>query len=164
MHVSGIPVDLYPLLQFVFTAIVIALGLLHLVKTTASKYFVVDASFDEGGEAAAAVAEGREQMIGAGLGRRGDVCAVCHNLGPKQCSGCKVVRYCSITCQLEHWKAGHKLKCKEFALNSRKSLVSCASRTTLPQIKKVEGMNGASCANFKYMFKEQERVCNRFHH
>ncbi|KAK9130209.1 hypothetical protein Sjap_010696 [Stephania japonica] len=163
MHVSGIPVDLYPLLQFVFTAIVIALGLLHLVKTTASKYFVVDASFDEGGEGVAAAAvEGRgkererEQMIGASLGRSGDVCAVCPNFGLKQCSGCKTVRYwsidtvlpvevrnfgcidsISITCQSEHWKAEHKLKCKDFALNSRKNLVSCVSRTTLPQIKKV---------------------------
>ena len=29
------------------------------------------------------------------------------------CSGCRSVRYCSQECQLIHWKADHKDKCKE---------------------------------------------------
>ena len=46
MHVGGITVDLNWLLQFIFTVFVIGLGLLHLVKNTASKYFEVVANFE----------------------------------------------------------------------------------------------------------------------
>ncbi|KAK9101621.1 hypothetical protein Scep_025051 [Stephania cephalantha] len=52
-----------------------------------------------------------------------------------ECSGCKAVRYCSITCQSEHWKAEHKLKCEGFARNSRKNLASGARSTTFPRNK-----------------------------
>jgi hypothetical protein len=30
----------------------------------------------------------------------------------KQCARCKAVYYCSKKCQVEHWKAGHKVDCK----------------------------------------------------
>lgn len=32
------------------------------------------------------------------------------------CSACKKVRYCSKECQTLDWKAGHKLVCKQLAL------------------------------------------------
>ena len=32
----------------------------------------------------------------------------------KKCAGCKVVRYCSVSCQRKHWKAEHKLMCQTF--------------------------------------------------
>jgi hypothetical protein len=32
----------------------------------------------------------------------------------KQCARCKAVYYCSKKCQVEHWKAGHKVDCKGY--------------------------------------------------
>jgi hypothetical protein len=42
-------------------------------------------------------------------------CAQCGELFPKLklCTRCRSVSYCSKQCQLEHWRAGHKLDCKE---------------------------------------------------
>ena len=34
----------------------------------------------------------------------------------KQCSKCKVLKYCSEDCQVEHWKLIHKKHCKNLAL------------------------------------------------
>ena len=31
----------------------------------------------------------------------------------KFCSGCHLVKYCSTTCQLAHWKYAHKIQCKK---------------------------------------------------
>jgi hypothetical protein len=41
------------------------------------------------------------------------VCSQClaEHLELKRCSGCKVTRYCSTTCQAKSWKAGHKKEC-----------------------------------------------------
>ena len=80
MHVSGFPLDLNWFLQFIVTALVIAFGLLHLVKNTASKYFMVDANFDS--------LDSRKMRPPAA-----DSCVVCGNLTTKQCSGCKLVKY-----------------------------------------------------------------------
>ena len=107
MHVSGFSLDLNWFLQFIFTSFVVALGLLHLVKNTASKYFVVDANFEgggggggggEGGGAGAGDVSvpggGRsDSSIMPGVSGTGDSCLVCGNLGTKKCSGCKAVRY-----------------------------------------------------------------------
>lgn len=41
-------------------------------------------------------------------------CANCSKeAGIHRCANCKQVRYCSPTCQKEHWKAGHKAKCQK---------------------------------------------------
>eukprot|EP00037_Helgoeca_nana_P017728 m.168559 g.168559 ORF g.168559 m.168559 type:complete len:316 (-) comp24119_c0_seq1:862-1809(-) len=40
-------------------------------------------------------------------------CAVCGKPNKSQCAGCKQVRYCSSTCQTDHWRrGGHKSACK----------------------------------------------------
>ena len=40
------------------------------------------------------------------------VCEACGQEGaPKRCSRCKEARYCSIACQKQHWKQGHRHKC-----------------------------------------------------
>ncbi len=39
-------------------------------------------------------------------------CVVCKAPGKYVCSKCKVMRYCSKSCQKKAWKSGHKLKCK----------------------------------------------------
>ncbi|KDP33469.1 hypothetical protein JCGZ_07040 [Jatropha curcas] len=108
MHVGGITVDLNWFLQFIFTVFIIALGLLHLVKNTASKYFE-DANFESGGGG------DRNHAVPAIHMETDDFsCANCGNHGNKKCSRCKSVRYCSARCQQAHWKSGHKSKCKDF--------------------------------------------------
>ncbi|KAF9661996.1 hypothetical protein SADUNF_Sadunf18G0007300 [Salix dunnii] len=157
MHVGGITVDLNWLLQFIFTVFVIGLGLLYLVKNTASKYFEVDASFE--------AAESNHTVIDPSIVNQAMEteegsfrCVNCGNSGTKKCSRCKSVRYwhgnlmvlkrvesllilvtkaysevrsseldceaygacalCSQRCQEAHWKADHKLKCKDLKANS----------------------------------------------
>lgn len=107
MHVA---VDLNSYLQLVLTAIAVVVTLLYLVKTTASKYFVVgdDSNF-----------ESSASPPTAGFGDRRmepEDCAVCGNITKKQCSRCKMVKYCSEACQRSHWNSGHKFKCKDFQL------------------------------------------------
>ncbi|KAK4786071.1 hypothetical protein SAY86_002760 [Trapa natans] len=112
MHVIGVSLDLRWSLPFIFTAFVVAAGLLHLVKNTASKYFEVDANFDatEGGTfIKSAMSCARTEPA---------VCIVCGSDGPKICSRCKAVRYCSQKCQADHWKY-HKLECKNFQQSSK---------------------------------------------
>lgn len=103
MHVAGVTLDLNWFLQFIFTVFFIAVGVLHLVKNTASKYFEVDATFD-------GPHSDRSPMPGLLIDNLS--CAVCGGSGPKQCSRCKAVRYCSQKCQLKHWKSGHNKDCK----------------------------------------------------
>ncbi|KAM7459661.1 hypothetical protein LguiA_036655 [Lonicera macranthoides] len=117
MHVSGgFPLDLNWFLQFILTAFIISLGLLYLVKNTASKYFVVDSNFDSS-----------SPVKMPGFDENGDICAVCSNYTKKQCSGCKMVRYCSEACQRTHWNTGHKAKCKDLRLSGKVNSVQSAS-------------------------------------
>ncbi|KAG5030882.1 hypothetical protein AAZX31_06G054500 [Glycine max] len=90
--------DLKWLLQFVFSAFVLAIGLHALLKNTASKYFEIEATF--------------HAMPGPLTDH--SLCAVCRNPANKKCSRCKSVRYCSQACQQAHWKSEHKMRCKEF--------------------------------------------------
>ena len=42
-------------------------------------------------------------------------CAMCGCADKKQlkvCANCKAFQYCSKKCQVDHWKAGHKVDCK----------------------------------------------------
>ncbi|KAK4756435.1 hypothetical protein SAY87_006562 [Trapa incisa] len=83
MHVIGVSLDLRWSLQFIFTAVVVAVGILHLVRNTARKYFEVDASFDAtegGGFIKSAMPCSRTEPT---------VCIVCGSDGPKTCSRCK---------------------------------------------------------------------------
>ena len=88
MHVSGFTVDLNLFLQVIVAVFVIALGVLHLVRNTASKYFVVDASF---ADSAASSSNHTPKM--PGFITKGDACAVCGDSTTKQCAGCKLIRY-----------------------------------------------------------------------
>ncbi|KAE8099908.1 hypothetical protein FH972_017852 [Carpinus fangiana] len=106
---SAVPLDQNWFLQLLLTVFVIAVGLLHLVKNTASKYFEVDANFEAGeGEPSH-----RAPMPGV-LTDDPTVCANCNNPSSKKCSRCKAVRYCSQKCQEAHWKSGHKTICRDF--------------------------------------------------
>ena len=43
------------------------------------------------------------------------LCVVCGSAGPKKCSRCKAVHYCSKHHQTHDWKSGHKLFCSDLA-------------------------------------------------
>ncbi|GMH11773.1 hypothetical protein Nepgr_013614 [Nepenthes gracilis] len=122
LHVSAFSLDLNWFLQFLFTAFVVSLGLLHLLKNTASKYFVVDASFDSSDSASSTTTTSSlspkdSPMPGLPHSVEDERCAVCGKSGSKKCSRCKAVRYCSQTCQVQHWQSEHKRKCQEFELS-----------------------------------------------
>jgi ubiquitin carboxyl-terminal hydrolase 36/42 len=89
MLVSAVPLDQNWFLQLLLTVFVIAVGLLHLVKNTASKYFEVDANFEAGG---GGEPSHRPPMPGV-LTDDHAVCANCNNSASKKCSRCKAVRY-----------------------------------------------------------------------
>lgn len=86
MHVAGVTLDLNWFLQFIFTVFIIAVGLLHLLKNTASKYFEVDANFEGGGDHT-----DRTAMPGVLMDDL--ACVVCGNSSGRRCSRCKAVRY-----------------------------------------------------------------------
>ncbi|XP_027329818.1 ubiquitin carboxyl-terminal hydrolase 18-like [Abrus precatorius] len=106
--VVGVSWDLNWFLQLLVSVIVVAVGVHIFVKTTASKYFEVDANF-----------EGDQHPLPdamPGILAAGDtLCAVCATRATKKCSRCKAVRYCSQECQQSHWKSGHKTTCKDFS-------------------------------------------------
>jgi ubiquitin carboxyl-terminal hydrolase 36/42 len=117
MHVSGFPLDLNWFIQFVITLFIVSIALLYLVKNTASKYFVVDSTFDSS-----------ESNRMPSFSETRDVCQVCTNSGSKQCSGCKMVRYCSAACQRKDWNTGHKAKCKDLKLSGTVNSVQSIPR------------------------------------
>lgn len=97
MHVAA---DLNWFLQFIVLALVGIFGLLYLVRNTASRYFVVDSSFDSSSSASAAEYSSsdrrkRDSMAEAagGAAEGFDSCAVCGLLTKKHCAGCKMVKY-----------------------------------------------------------------------
>ncbi|KAK7313808.1 hypothetical protein VNO77_39010 [Canavalia gladiata] len=49
---------------------------------------------------------------GGDTARQG-ACAFCGILCTTRCSRCKAARYCSMECQIGHWRAGHKYECSE---------------------------------------------------
>ncbi|XP_047327620.1 ubiquitin carboxyl-terminal hydrolase 18 [Impatiens glandulifera] len=131
MHVSGFPLDLYWYLQILVTALLIGVGLLQLLKSTASKYFMVDANFDSP-EPALPDVNATKMVETAAL--NGTSCVVCGQLTTKQCAGCKLVKYCSSACQKSHWESGHKKNCNKlktssFKAGSMSSPQSCSSTT-----------------------------------
>ena len=44
------------------------------------------------------------------------ICALCRKSASSFCSQCKLVAYCSLTCQTTHWKV-HKIRCNQFFKN-----------------------------------------------
>lgn len=115
MHVSGVSLDLNWILQFVLTAFLVVVGLLRIVRNTASRYFEVDANFEPvaADTTSSAVVSGCRPTPMPGIAGIAHVCALCREPARSLCSGCKDVRYCSQACQKTHWTSGHKKKCLE---------------------------------------------------
>ncbi|KAL8130662.1 hypothetical protein V2J09_019817 [Rumex salicifolius] len=116
MHVPSLSVDLHWLIQLIFTALVIVLGVGYiLLKNTASKYFVVDANSDSIDSSSSSSPYSSSCETSSGISVMPGVpvdgcCAVCGNRSTKHCSRCKAVN--SESCQSIHWKKEHKSKCK----------------------------------------------------
>lgn len=52
-------------------------------------------------------------------------CGYCaRNNATKRCSGCKNIYYCSVKCQVSHWKYGHKKICKSGSSSNNKKSVN----------------------------------------
>ncbi|XP_042033177.1 ubiquitin carboxyl-terminal hydrolase 18-like isoform X2 [Salvia splendens] len=109
MHVAA---DLNWFLQFIVLASVGFFCLLYLVRNTASRYFVVDSSFDSSAADYSSLDRRKRDTMAGGAAEGFDSCVVCGNLTKKQCAGCKMVKYCSLSCQKSHWSE-HKLRCEE---------------------------------------------------
>ncbi|KAG2390143.1 hypothetical protein LR48_Vigan07g247400 [Vigna angularis] len=107
--VVGVSWDLNWFLQLLLSVIVVAVGVHFFVKSTASKYFEVDANFE--GDQHHALADA---MPGVLSSADDSLCAVCATPSSKKCSRCKAVLYCSQECQQSHWRSGHKTVCKDF--------------------------------------------------
>ena len=135
--------DLNWYLQLGITAFAVFFGLIFLVKNTASKYFFVegddDARFDSHSQSSSSSSSScqSESVVSPssssmpGLVATSDSCVVCGSLTKKHCSRCKVVRYCSESCQKSHWLSGHKAKCEEFRLSCKSSLQGRRNSTGL---------------------------------
>ncbi|KAK8473020.1 hypothetical protein PHAVU_001G043700 [Phaseolus vulgaris] len=110
--VVGVSWDLNWFLQLLLSVIVVAVGVHFFVKSTASKYFEVDANFE--GDHHQALADAMPGVLSSADDSLCPVCAVCATPSSKKCSRCKAVLYCSQECQQSHWRSGHKTVCKDF--------------------------------------------------
>ncbi|KAI3929732.1 hypothetical protein MKX01_025900 [Papaver californicum] len=75
-----------------------------------------------------------------------DCCRVCGNSANSRCSRCKSIRYCSRDCQIQHWRAGHKLECKEDS-----SRTSCNER-------RASGYMDTICSKYQQSRKDEALV------
>ncbi|KAK9077773.1 hypothetical protein SSX86_006111 [Deinandra increscens subsp. villosa] len=154
MHEYNSP-DLNWYLRVVVTAFAIICGLIYSVKKTAAKYFLVDGEYDSRFDSnskslSSSFSHSASDTVVSpmpGIVATSDSCLVCGNSTKKQCSRCKVVRYCSESCQKSHWKSGHKEKCEEIRLSFKSSLQGRRNSTAVAlvpgtsyatQIKKVK--------------------------
>ncbi|GER34397.1 ubiquitin carboxyl-terminal hydrolase family protein [Striga asiatica] len=111
MHVAA---DLNWFLQLAALALAGVFGLLYLVRSTASSYFLEESSFgSSAADYSSLDSEKREDMAvaGGGAAERFNACAVCGLPSTKVCSRCKMIRYCSEACQKSHWNSGHRENC-----------------------------------------------------
>lgn len=120
MHVSSITstpaVDPNPnwgnwVLQFLIIAFLLALGFLYLLRSTASKYFVVDDANFQSSSSNSTLSGMANSNSNSNSAAADGACASCGSPSTKHCARCKRVKYCSQTCQSQHWKSEHKTKC-----------------------------------------------------
>ncbi|XP_021755587.1 ubiquitin carboxyl-terminal hydrolase 18-like [Chenopodium quinoa] len=93
-------------LQFFITVFFLALGFLCLLRSTASKYFVVDSNFNSNSNSSTTSFPDMDASVV-------NSCASCGKPASKVCTGCKLVRYCSAMCQKQHWLSEHRKKCSK---------------------------------------------------
>jgi len=69
-------------------------------------------------------------------------CQVCGEPGTRKCPSCRDATYCSRSCQLKHWKGGHKVICEE--ASKRLENESREKRLSALVASSIEGSNSAS--------------------
>ncbi|KAJ7525990.1 hypothetical protein O6H91_17G077000 [Diphasiastrum complanatum] len=113
MHDRGEAEILAVLLSIIITVLV-SFGIVYRVKARAARQIEIlklqRMVAAESARAEAAAVEEYTSMLASDY-----FCAVCQTPTKTRCSRCKAVRYCSATCQLQHWNQGHKLECKSHA-------------------------------------------------
>ncbi|XP_017431587.1 uncharacterized protein LOC108338986 isoform X7 [Vigna angularis] len=72
----------------------------------------------------------RTTVSGGGDGRRDGGCAFCGNFTTTRCSRCKSARYCSMKCQIIHWRSIHKYECYESKIAADKAKTTDNERTS----------------------------------
>ncbi|KAK7342912.1 hypothetical protein VNO80_25870 [Phaseolus coccineus] len=74
----------------------------------------------------------RATVPGGNDGRRHGGCAFCGNFSTTRCSRCKAARYCSMKCQIMHWRSRHKYECCESEIAADKAKRTENERTSKP--------------------------------
>ncbi|GLJ28235.1 hypothetical protein SUGI_0554660 [Cryptomeria japonica] len=109
MHDAGGYVDVSTLLPLFITFVLVSVSLAFL-KNTAAKYLAnPNLRFDP---EPVQIQQTEKKVEFTSMLDQHNVCAVCGEPGPKRCSRCKAVHYCSSECQTKHWTQGHKLDCR----------------------------------------------------
>ncbi|XP_027908981.1 uncharacterized protein LOC114168389 isoform X2 [Vigna unguiculata] len=87
----------------------------------------------------------RTTVSGGGDGRRHGGCAFCGNFATTRCSRCKSARYCSMKCQIIHWRSRHKYECHESKVATDKTETSDNERSSkVVQNSEMESASNAS--------------------
>ncbi|MED6150995.1 hypothetical protein PIB30_078037 [Stylosanthes scabra] len=118
---EGTEWDLKWFLQWLFSALVIALALHAFVKDTASKYLQPR---NTNNRFYNCLNQQQQQPMPGVLDDPS--CAACGSRATKKCSRCKAVRYCSQECQQSHWKSGHKVQCT--VSSNQNGTTNCVSK------------------------------------
>ncbi|KAI0495868.1 hypothetical protein KFK09_022175 [Dendrobium nobile] len=85
-------------------------------------------------------------------------CAVCHMPTSTRCSRCKTVRYCSGTCQIIHWRRGHKDECHRPQFDHQDKLLESSSHFSGLQAEKSKLLDG-TVGNEQKSFTNHVATC-----
>ncbi|PKU87511.1 Ubiquitin carboxyl-terminal hydrolase 17 [Dendrobium catenatum] len=85
-------------------------------------------------------------------------CAVFHMPTSTRCSRCKTVRYCSGTCQIIHWRRGHKDECHRPQFDHQDKLLESSSHFSRLQAEKSKLLDG-TVGNEQKSFTNHVAAC-----
>lgn len=76
------------------------------------------------------LADERERGKAGATGEKIKLCSEhsCSNSSQMKCSACETAWYCSLACQKNHWRHGHKIQCKVFVEEKRKEALLFSAR------------------------------------
>ncbi|PNT64745.1 hypothetical protein BRADI_4g32500v3 [Brachypodium distachyon] len=65
-----------------------------------------------------------EPMTPEAAGKAWGLCARCRRMTTRRCARCKIVKYCSMKCQVSHWRRVHKFECHVPSIDAKKDSTS----------------------------------------